>query len=150
MPETGLSSRVQNRKIILRELFCNNFVPGLCSVRAASGPFLENHSFPLKVGLRWVSVNILKWVQKGVRSGFLGAKWVKRCQKPHFTHFTPFWGHWRKPIVSTAAGRPSCRRPSSTRQRQDMNTGKFCPLPLCTWIGNFRICIYIYICMLFL
>ena len=39
--------------------------------------------------------------------------------------------------------RPSCRGPSSTRQRQDMNIGKFCPLPLCTLIGNFRIYLYI-------
>ena len=30
-----------------------------------------------------------------------------------------------------------------------MNIGKFCPLPLCTLIGNFRICIYIYIYFFF-
>ena len=45
----------------------------LCWVRAVSGPFLENNLFPLKVGLRWVLVNGLKWVQKWVKSGFLGA-----------------------------------------------------------------------------
>ena len=37
------------------------------------GPFLENNLFALKVGLRWVFVNGLKWVQK-FKSGFLGAK----------------------------------------------------------------------------
>ena len=31
------------------------------------GPFLENNSFPLQVGLGWVFVNGLKWVQKWVK-----------------------------------------------------------------------------------
>ena len=38
-----------------------------------------------------------------------------------------------------ATGRPSWRRPRSTRQRQDVNIGKLCPLPLCTLIVNFLI-----------
>ena len=38
------------------------------------GPFLGNNLFPLKLGLRWVFVNGLKWVQKWVKSGLLGAK----------------------------------------------------------------------------
>ena len=36
----------------------------LCWVRAASVPFLENNAFALKVRLRCVCVNSLKWVQK--------------------------------------------------------------------------------------
>ena len=56
----------------------------LCWVRAASGPFLANNLFPLKVGLRWVFVNGLKWVQKWVKSGFLGAKVGQNASKPTF------------------------------------------------------------------
>ena len=48
------------------------------------GPFLENYLFALKVGLRWVSVNALKWVQKWVKSGFLGAKVGQNASKPTF------------------------------------------------------------------
>ena len=57
------------------------------------GPFLENYLFPLKVGLKWVSVSELKWVQK----------WVFGCkngsqvgQNPLFTHFKPISGFSRK------------------------------------------------------
>ena len=68
------------------------FPPYLCWVRAASGPFLENDLFALKVGLRWVFVNELEWVQKWVKSGFLGAKVGQNRQNPLLhplkTHFT--------------------------------------------------------------
>ena len=46
---------------------------------------------------------------------------------------------WKSRISGT--GRPSCQGPSSTRQRQDMNVGKSCPLPLCTLIENFCVCL---------
>ena len=46
------------------------------------GPFLGNNLFPTKVGLRWVLVNGLKWVQKWVKSGFLGAKVGQNASKP--------------------------------------------------------------------
>ena len=56
--------------------------------------FLENDLFPRKVGLRWVFVNGLKWVQK----------WVFRCksgskvgQNALFTHFKPISGFPQKP-----------------------------------------------------
>ena len=39
---------------------------------------------------------------------------------------------------NSEAGRSSCREASSVRQRQDMNIGKFGPLPLFMLIGNFR------------
>ena len=57
----------------------------LCWVRVASGPFFgENNLFPLQVGLRWVFVNLLKWVQKWVKSGLLGAKVGENGSKPTF------------------------------------------------------------------
>ena len=46
--------------------------------------FLENYLFALKVGLRWVFVNGLKWVQKWVKSGFSGAKVGQNASKPTF------------------------------------------------------------------
>ena len=46
--------------------------------------FLGNNFFPLKVGLGWVFVNGLKWVQKWVKSGFLGAKVGLNASKPTF------------------------------------------------------------------
>ena len=46
------------------------------------GLFLENNSFPLKVGLKWVLVNGLKCVQKWVESGVLGAKVCENGSKP--------------------------------------------------------------------
>ena len=48
------------------------------------GPFLENNLFPLKVGLRWVFVNGLKWVQKCVKSGLWDAKVGQNVSKPTF------------------------------------------------------------------
>ena len=48
------------------------------------GPFLENNSFALKVGLRWVFVNLLKRVQKWLRTGFLGPKVGQNGSKPTF------------------------------------------------------------------
>ena len=46
--------------------------------------FLENYFLALKVGLRWVFVNGLKWVQRWVKSGFLGAKVGQNASKPTF------------------------------------------------------------------
>ena len=60
------------------------YVRIVCWIRAASGPSLENHWFPLKVGLTWVFVNLLKWVQKWVKNGFLGAKVGQNASKPSF------------------------------------------------------------------
>ena len=48
------------------------------------GPFSENYLFALKVGLRWVFVNGLKWVQKWVKSGFLDPKVGQNASKPTF------------------------------------------------------------------
>ena len=48
------------------------------------GPFLGNNLFALKVGLRWVFVTGLKWIQKWVKSGFLGAKVGQNVSKPTF------------------------------------------------------------------
>ena len=48
------------------------------------GPFVENYLFALQVGLGWVFVNGLKWVQKWVKSGFLGAKVGQNASKPTF------------------------------------------------------------------
>ena len=45
-------------------------------LRAASGPFLGNNLFPLKVGLRWVFVNGLK-CEMGPK---VGQKWVFGCK----------------------------------------------------------------------
>ena len=77
-----------------RKSFAILSLQALCWVRAASGPiFGGNNLFPLKVGLRWVFVNGLEWVQKWVRSGFLdnGAK-AHSC-----AHFKPISGFSRKP-----------------------------------------------------
>ena len=48
------------------------------------GPFLGNNLFPLKLGKKWVFMNGLKWVQKWVKSGFLGAKVGQNSSKPTF------------------------------------------------------------------
>ena len=59
------------------------------------------------------------------------------------------WARLLRTGFFSATGRHSCRRPrllSSTRQRQDMNVRKFCPLPQSTLIGNF--CMYLYIASL--
>ena len=45
---------------------------------------MENYLFALKVGLRWVFVNGLKWVQKWVKCEFLGAKVGQNESKPTF------------------------------------------------------------------
>ena len=77
-------------------------------------------------------------------------KKVENCCKKGVSDFNFFFGIFQvfsTPRPRSATGRPSCRGPSSTRQRQDVNIGKFCPLPLCTSIRNFRVylCVYIYI-----
>ena len=55
---------------------------------------MENYLFPLKVGLKWVFVNELKWVQQWV----LGCKnGSKVGRNPRFTHFKPLSGFSRKP-----------------------------------------------------
>ena len=58
------------------------------------GPFSENNLFALKVGLRWVFVNGLKWVQKWV-FGYKNGSKVGR--NPLFTHFKPILGFSQKP-----------------------------------------------------
>ena len=65
--------------------FCGFFPPPFSKDYARSGLrafFGGNTLFPLKVGLRWVFVNRLEWVQKWVKSGFLGAKVGKNGSKP--------------------------------------------------------------------
>ena len=46
---------------------------------------MENNLFLLKVGLKWVLVDGLKWVQKWVKSGFFGAKVGQNASKPTFS-----------------------------------------------------------------
>ena len=58
------------------------------------GPFSENNLFALKVGLRWVFVSGLKWVQKWV-FGYKNGSKVGR--NPLFIHFKPISGFSRKP-----------------------------------------------------
>ena len=62
----------------------------LSLVFAGSGPrqgLFGEQGFPLKVGRKWFLVNVLKWVQTWVQSGFRVQKWVKMRQNPLFTHF---------------------------------------------------------------
>ena len=59
----------------------------LCWVRAASGPFLENNWFALKMGLRWVFVSLLTCVQKWV----WGPKVSQKASKP--THASTYRAH---------------------------------------------------------
>ena len=80
----GGGGRKKNLCVRFLWMFFSLFFLVLCWVRAASGPVLENYLFALKVGLRWVFVNELKWVQKWVECGFLGAKVGQNASKPTF------------------------------------------------------------------
>ena len=51
-------------------------------VGTASGPFLEKTLFPLELGLKWVFVNLLKWVKKWSKMDF-GCKSGSQCVKTH-------------------------------------------------------------------
>ena len=53
-------------------------------------------------------------------------------QKTFWNMFWRCFGQKSGEPQDSATGRPSCRGPSSTRKRQDMHIGKFCPLPLRT------------------
>ena len=73
------------------------------------GPFLGNYLFPLKVGLRWVFVNGLKWVQKWVTSGFLGAKVGQNASKPTFAPtLNPFRDIHENPLFTQFKGGGNC------------------------------------------
>ena len=73
------------------------------------GLFLGNYSFPLKVGLRWVFVNGLEWVQKWVESGFLGAKVGKNGSKPTFAPtLNPFRDFHENPLFTHFKGGGNC------------------------------------------
>ena len=50
---------------------------------------VSEQAFPLKVGSRCLFVNLLRWVRKWVRSGFLGARVGEKASKPTVTHFGP-------------------------------------------------------------
>ena len=68
-------------------------------------PLLGKNLFPLKVGLRWVFVNGLKWVQKWVKSGFLGAKVGQNASKPTFAPtLNPFRRIHENPLVTQFKG----------------------------------------------
>ena len=57
----------------------NSEVKGYAGSGLPQGPFWENNLFPRKVGLRWVFVNGLKWVQK----------WVFGCKSGSKPSFDP-------------------------------------------------------------
>ena len=85
---------------------------------AGSGLPRENNLFPPKVGLRLVFVDLLIWVQKWVKSGFLGSKVGQTVSKPtFFTHFKPTLGYWQKPILLThfKGGGRSCLQKKAVR-----------------------------------
>ena len=71
------------------------------------------------------------------------AEWLARVDRVRWTLAIGDWpGVFAH--LSSETGRPSCQEPSLTRQRQDLNIGKFCPLPLSILIGNSG-----FICILF-
>ena len=73
--------------------------------RLPQGPFWGNNLFPLKVGLRWVFVNGLEWVQKWVKSGFWGAKVGKNGPKPTFAPtWNPFRDFHKNPLFTQFKG----------------------------------------------
>ena len=50
------------------------------------------------MGLRWIFVNLLKWVQSGSKLGFWVQKWVKTRRNPLFTPFSTHFGRLTKPM----------------------------------------------------
>ena len=66
-----------------KDWFCKHFswspcfLQGLWRAMSPTGPLSENNKAPTKVGQNWVSINVQKWVQKWVKSGFWVQKWVK-------------------------------------------------------------------------
>ena len=78
-------------------------------------PFLENNLFSLKVGLRWVFVNGLKWVQKWViiLGAKVGQQWVE-------THFSPTLSPFRyfrdNPLFTQFKGGGNCFLKKPLRQ----------------------------------
>ena len=94
----------------------------LCWVRAASGHFLG------EVGLRWVFVNGLEWVQKWVKSGFLGAKVGKNGPKPTFAPtLNPFRDFPENPLFTQFKGGGNCFL--KTALRQSRPSIKLCCVP---------------------
>ena len=79
--------------------------------------FGGNNLFPQKVGLRWVFVNGLKWVQKWVKSGFLGAKVGQNASKPTFAPTSnPFRHIHENPLFTQFKGGGNCFPKRALRQ----------------------------------
>ena len=93
-----------------------------------------NHFYPFQFWflLTVAHCALFEWTlhpaAKGVQQKVFGKKVTKKWQKSQKR-----W-HWR-----SETGRPSCRGPSSTRQRQDMNIGEVLPLPSAyLYVDNFE------------
>ena len=67
---------------------------GLGCLRALS----ENDFHPLSLVSTMGFVDLLKWVRKWVKRGFLGANVVELGQRPLFPSFGTILGHWQKQI----------------------------------------------------
>ena len=95
-----------------------DFVHDLCWVRAASGPFFgEQFISTVSVGLGWAFVNGLEWVQKWVKSGFLGAKVGKNESKPTFAPtLNPFRDFHENPLSTQFKGGGNCFLKTALRQ----------------------------------
>ena len=65
------------------------------------GPFSEKKLFPHKVGLRWVVVNGLKWVEKLVFGCKDGEKWVETYFSPTLKPFRDFR---ENPLLASLGG----------------------------------------------
>ena len=88
-----------------------------CFVSPTPQVYRGNNLFPLKVGLRWVSVNGLEWVQKWVKSGFLGAKVGKKGPKPTFAPtLNPFRDFHENPLFTHFKGGGNCFLKTALRQ----------------------------------
>ena len=102
-------------------------ISGYAGSGLRQGPFLANNLFPRKVGLRWVFVNGLKWVQKWVKSGFLGAKVGQNTSKSTFSPtLNPFWHIRENPLFSQFRGGGNCFLKMALKQsRPSINFGGF-------------------------
>ena len=79
-------------KTLVMVMFAVNKPPSckaLCWASAASRALLENNSFPLKVGLRWVFVNVLMGPKVG-KKWALVCKSVSKCVKNPLLTTNPF------------------------------------------------------------